>query len=945
MILQLSRIMKKHRATKTLLAFLSCCLILGSGLFLTDLSAETDTQAKIRLMSEALTARNAGDLETARDKLEQLREIAPDDEGVRRLLENVETAMAEADDEEEVEPAAQPARRDVRRIELWSRAVSARGEADFDEARRIAETIGEEYPDDTRVEPFLDSLADRRVALEEARRIEDASTDARAVLQSAPEWIAAGRYDRTIDEINAVLDELPENVRTVNLIAELEKKRSEATIKKALAQLREGRMREAGQTYAQYEQYEETNREARQTAREVERGLDDPSYIPIEDVSPDYPAQSERVRELLLRGRAQFINGDLQGAEDSFRRVEAMDANNPQAKAFLRRISDERAAGAHLNREKTRAQLLEEVADAWQRPQIYLEEEEEIEEEEEFPPEAKLRNIVIPSVNFSEVPLRRVVSTLNDISREYDDEDEGVNLVLRDPDGEDPEITIQLRNMALGRILDFILEDTGFMYEVMEDVVVISPGEDIRHGMETEIFAIDRATLIRMTGADAAGVDAPPDDPFADPGEAEAAPATDETSRRLQNFLRRAGVGFPSDASLVYDGSAIIVTNSRRNLDRIRNLLSRYADIRQVEIEARFLEVQQGSLDELGFNLDVEGGGRAQFDASGNPIVDQSGNPVMGQFRQIFGTDNRRLSDVRTGIESGGELRISRPGEDITVPQAPPQLPGTVGLAGAAGDFARLTGSIGDFGVEATIRALSRQTGSDLLSAPKVTVLSGERAEIVVAQEFRYPDTFSDVQSQVSQAGGTAAGAGAAGVTITAGTPQDFQTRNIGVELAVTPTVEDDDRSISLELSPRVTEFEGFVEYGGPSVAIQGDTTVTVPSGFFQPIFATRTIDTKVTIWDGATLVMGGLTREEVRTVTDKVPVLGDIPLLGRLFRSEGEASSKRNLLIFVTANLVTPGGSLKNQELRNVAPGSTYQAPTHVTPGGPSPRIQVDDD
>ena len=54
------------------------------------------------------------------------------------------------------------------------------------------------------------------------------------------------------------------------------------------------------------------------------------------------------------------------------------------------------------------------------------------------------------------------------------------------------------------------------------------------------------------------------------------------------------------------------------------------------------------------------------------------------------------------------------------------------------------------------------------------------------------------------------------------------------------------------------------------------------------------------------------LTRDEVRTVNDKVPFLGDIPAIGRLFRSEGETRQKKNLLIFVTANLVSPGGSFQ---------------------------------
>ena len=82
-----------------------------------------------------------------------------------------------------------------------------------------------------------------------------------------------------------------------------------------------------------------------------------------------------------------------------------------------------------------------------------------------------------------------------------------------------------------------------------------------------------------------------------------------------------------------------------------------------------------------------------------------------------------------------------------------------------------------------------------------------------------------------------------------------------------------------------------------------------MPSGFYQPIFSVRKVKTEVTIWDGATVVMGGLTREQAVKIEDKVPLLGDIPLVGRLFRSEGESTQKRNLLIFVSARLVDPGG------------------------------------
>jgi general secretion pathway protein D len=258
-------------------------------------------------------------------------------------------------------------------------------------------------------------------------------------------------------------------------------------------------------------------------------------------------------------------------------------------------------------------------------------------------------------------------------------------------------------------------------------------------------------------------------------------------------------------------------------------------------------------------------------------------------------------------------------------------------LASTAAPLASLTGIIGEYDVNAIIRALAQKSGTELLSAPKLTVLSGNPATITVAQELRYPQSYGQIQSQVGT--GSLSGGGSAGVSITSGTPQEFTTRNVGVELKVTPTVEEDARSISLDLNPKVTEFEGFVEYGGPSIAISGGTTVTVPPGFYQPIFAVREVSTKVTLWDGATLVMGGLTREDVKKVNDKIPILGSMPIIGRLFRSKGESTQKRNLLIFVTANLVNPGGALKKPAASGATADSVYRIPTTATPDGADQR------
>lgn len=587
---------------------------------------------------------------------------------------------------------------------------------------------------------------------------------------------------------------------------------------------------------------------------------------------------------------------------------------------------------AYLNKLKSREQLLEEVSSAWQRPGIY-EERPDIDPTVLGPAPLlqKLNRIVISNVNFTEQPLNRVVNTLSAISEEFDNTDtgaRGVNLVLLDPNRTNPMVNITLRNLSLKRILDFIVDSVGFQYEIQEDAVVLRPGGENRN-LNTEVFPVSRSTVIRMTGISGSTSESSFNaDPFV-PSQGTSSPAGGMASDAvtIRNFLQQAGVDFfgSEGSTLAYDGSAMIVTQTTRNLERIRNILNRYTDVKQVEIEAKFLEVQEGTLEELGFDWTAT-----------DRSYDPTGTGQTGRGEQ-YRSSIRSLSDTSSPSNVASAILI----DGIEVERiSPPDIPGGVPLGLGSVPFTNVFGSVGSMDLDVTIRALSQSSGSDLLSAPKVTVLSGNQAEINVSQEFRYPTRYTDAESNVGNTSGSLSG-GAAGVTITPGTPEDFEMRNIGVQLSVTPIVEEDDYSITLELNPKVTEFEGFVEYGGPSVALTADRTVKVPSGFYQPIFAVREVSTKVTIWDGATVVMGGLTREDVVSVNDKVPFLGDIPFLGRFFRSEGESSSKRNLLIFVTANLVSPGGSLKRQTLRGVQPGALFQNPTIVTPGGSESRSQ----
>ena len=649
-----------------------------------------------------------------------------------------------------------------------------------------------------------------------------------------------------------------------------------------------------------------------------------PNALTIEEVSPSHVAQAKITRDLLVHGRTQFLHGDYEGAAQTFREVEARDANNKEAKLFSKRIALV-LGGIHAeNLYKTREQMLTEVDQQWDRPKVFdIAEGSFAQSSGPSLVQQKLSTIVIPQVNFSNMELTRVLETLSELSLEYDPDRIGVNIVpLFNPSENNPRVNISLRNLSLDRILQFVTQQVNFTYEVGADAVTVSPsfGQAGTQSTVTEFFPISAGTVIRLTGFGEGGAASVTSaDPFA--AAIEARVVADDKTNALQAFFQRAGVNFGlPGASLAFDGEQLIVTQTRQNLDRMRAILRNYSEVKQVEIEAKFLEVAQGDLEELGFNW-------THYD----------GESKVSQFKP------RSLADAFGVSQEGSEILIDGVNKGSITPPVLPSVTDLAtdvasGVAGATFSKAGIIGLGSTNNLDLELRALSRKSGTDLMSAPKVTVLSGKRATISVAQELRYPESYGDIESTASTSSGAGDEGGGSSISITAGTPEDFVTRNVGVELAVTPNVENDD-SISLILEPTVTEFEGFVEYGGPSIAISGGTTVTVPAGFYQPIFSTRQISTEVTVFDGATLVMGGLTRDEVKTVSDKVPLLGDIPGVGRLFRSEGETRQKRNLLIFVTANLVSPGGSLARQNYPNAKANALFQNPTVMTPSGAANR------
>jgi len=160
---------------------------------------------------------------------------------------------------------------------------------------------------------------------------------------------------------------------------------------------------------------------------------------------------------------------------------------------------------------------------------------------------------------------------------------------------------------------------------------------------------------------------------------------------------------------------------------------------------------------------------------------------------------------------------------------------------------------------------------------------------------------------------------GSAIFPVTPATPTAFETRNTGVTLEIEPTIGENNYTIDLRFAPELVEFEGFINYGSPiqspgSDALGNPIQVTITDNRIEmPIFSTRRVTTALTIYDGYTVAVGGLMREDVQNVQDKVPILGDLPLIGRLFQSKSENRIKSNLIIFVTAEIIDAAGARIN--------------------------------
>jgi general secretion pathway protein D len=499
----------------------------------------------------------------------------------------------------------------------------------------------------------------------------------------------------------------------------------------------------------------------------------------------------------------------------------------------------------------------------------------------------------------------------------------------------DARITITLNQIPLGEALRYIASQANLKVKIEPYAVSIIPISEMSNDLLTKQYRVPPGFISGSLNASGSALNQPAST------SAKTATTTTGTAKDTQEstggrllvnregakeFLESQGVSFSvpgASANFLPQSSRLIVRNTADMLELVDAIVEQanVSGPKQVEIESKFIEINQTNLKELGFDwllgqFNVPGSNRV-FGSGGTtsnapplvpgnyPFIPPGGDPV-GQFPVTAGNRSGNFSISGNAIDT--------------------LLSGVSGGAVAPGIFG-LSGVFTDPQFQVVIRALNQKKGIDLLSAPRVTTKSGQRAVIEIVREFRYPTQFQPPQIPQNFRGdtitdnGLTAGSGrtSGAFPVTPTTPTSFETRNTGVTLEVEPVVGPDGITIDLNLVPQVVEFEGFINYGSPIQTTstnflgQTSTVILTPNVINQPIFSTRKVTTSVSVWDGQTVVLGGLMREDVQKTEDRTPIIGDIPIIGRLFRTNSEQHIKRNLVIFVTARLVNPGGQPVN--------------------------------
>ncbi len=812
----------------------------------------------------------------------------------------------------------------------------------------------------TAQQPGLAQPGQSSIAQREMIRRQQAVREAEELLTQGREAYAAKDYQKAFDLYNEASRKLPDAPLVQDRRAAIDAHLSDAAVALSQHYRKVGKYTEARQIL---EPLAPTNPLAR---RELDY-LDDPirtnpalTYEHVQNV--------DRVRRGLYMAEGHYNLGKFDDAKKEYEKILRIDPYNRAARRGMERVAARKSDYYRAAYDHTRAELLMQVDQAWELavpvespvlPDVIRQQDRDggaiyITE--------KLRRIIIPSINFEDTTVEEAIDFLRMRSRELDNieldpDRKGVNFVIRRPRSGDAADAsgdfgdfgtggvgggnlgsrgiseLRLRNVPLAVALQYICDAAGLRYRVDDFAVTLVPASDTDENVTSRSFVVppDFRSIISQSGG---GAPAAADlDPFAAPV-ASNRPSLIGALPPIKEVLQNAGVNFGEGTSAVLTANGILtVTNTPLELETVERLVEMAGSMKpkQVKITTKFVEITQENTDELGFDWIVSpfGGATGNLFGSGGTIG--SGTPRTGSDFTLpaipgIPMDGGNVSNIMTAGLRSGDAGLNRNSIDALL-----NNPGRTGQnINVAPGIASITGVFSDGAVQMIMRGLAQKKGTDLMTAPSVTARSGQKATIEIIREFIYPSEYTapEIPNSFGNQGNnnnqTAIPDPITGLLqppqpqsfpVTPANPESFVTRNTGVTLEIEPTIGENDFVIDLRFVPEIVEFEGFINYGSPiqtnAIDALGNAVplILTENRIEMPVFSSRRVNTQLTIYDGYTVAVGGLMREDIQNIEDKVPILGDIPILGRLFQSKAENRIKSNLIIFVTAQIIDATG------------------------------------
>lgn len=661
-------------------------------------------------------------------------------------------------------------------------------------------------------------------------------------------------------------------------------------------------------------------------------------------MTPEHLKNVDDVTKILREANGQLSLAEFDKANETFQRVLRIDAYNSAARRGMERVEQEKARYYATARDHTRAKRFSDVDKEWEDsvPRMDLSSlfgggtagTGAIVAGSKENALIKLRKIVLPIVDLEGASLEEVVEFLRVRSRELDPQKRGIDIVLKaSAELKAKPVTINMSSVPMEEVLRYATEMTNTIYRVDDFAITISSHAEQSAVITSKMYRVPPDFIQNAPAGDAA---AAPLDPFAPAG---AAQTKGLTIRRLgaKEFLESRGVSFPEGSAASYNpGTNILfVRNTSENLAMVDALVELGASSapKQVEIQVKMIEVNETRFKELGFDWML-----GQFNVPGSDRVYGSGGTVGNQRSGDF--TNAEIpgklpgaNPITSGLRGSGAI-LGRPSIDSLINRINviPQDSRSPGAFAVSGVFT-------DPQFQVVLRALSQTKGIQLMASPTVVTKSGQRARVAITREFIYPTEFDPPQiPQTVRPSTLTLINGLTGSVTTAedpyslpavpATPTAFEMRETGITLEAEAVVSGDGKTVELNLVPSSVEFEGFIDYGTDfttySVSQNIDpiaftisnsvANITVDNPILQPVFRTNKVTTSVSIWDGNTVVLGGVMYESKQNIKDKVPLLGSLPLVGRAFQSQLSNVERKNVIFMVTVRIIDPSGNSVNQ-------------------------------